>query len=52
MNTFRVAFLMERLAPPSGGITGSFDATYLAGLKKIVSYITSKGGYAIIDPHK
>ncbi|KAG8769652.1 hypothetical protein FRC12_004829 [Ceratobasidium sp. 428] len=51
MNTFRIAFTMERISPPAGGLTGSFDATYLAGLKKIVSYITSKGGYAILDPH-
>ena len=42
---------MERLSPLSQGLTGTFDATYLAGLKSIVSYVTSKGGYAIIDPH-
>ncbi|QRV95710.1 Cellulase (glycosyl hydrolase family 5 protein) [Ceratobasidium sp. AG-Ba] len=51
MNTFRIPFLMERLAPPSGGISGSFDQTYLAGLTSIVNYITNKGGYAVIDPH-
>ncbi|PVF96642.1 putative cellulase precursor [Serendipita vermifera] len=51
MNTFRVAFLMERLSPPANGLTGAFDSTYLSGLKTIVSYITNKGGYAIIDPH-
>ncbi|KAI5776409.1 glycoside hydrolase superfamily [Geopyxis carbonaria] len=50
-NTFRVAFLMERLSPPSSGLTGSFDATYLADFKKIASYITGKGGYVIGDPH-
>ncbi|KAG8790989.1 hypothetical protein FRC12_010425 [Ceratobasidium sp. 428] len=51
MNTFRIAFTMERISPPAGGLTGAFDATYLAGLKKIVSYVTSKGGYAVLDPH-
>ncbi|PVF96643.1 putative cellulase precursor [Serendipita vermifera] len=51
MKTFRIAFLMERLSPPSSGLTGSFDSTYLNGLKTIVNYVTSKGGYAILDPH-
>ncbi|KAG9057832.1 hypothetical protein FS842_003594 [Serendipita sp. 407] len=51
MNTFRIAFLMERLSPPSQGLTGSFDTTYLNGLKTIVNYVTNKGGYAVIEPH-
>ncbi|VDC04762.1 unnamed protein product [Peniophora sp. CBMAI 1063] len=51
MNTFRIPFLLERLAPPATGITGPFDQTYLSGLKTIVNYITSKGAYALIDPH-
>jgi endoglucanase len=51
MNTFRIAFLMERMAPPAQGLTGTLDATYLQGLKTIVSYVTGKGGYAILDPH-
>jgi len=50
-NTFRIPFLLERLAPPATGITGTFDPTYLSGLKTIVSYITGKGGFALIDPH-
>lgn len=50
-NTFRIAFLMERIAPPASGLTGAFDATYLAALKNIATYITGKGGYAILDPH-
>ncbi|KAG9019908.1 hypothetical protein FRB90_000039 [Tulasnella sp. 427] len=50
-NTFRVPFLVERLSPPANGLTGAFDSTYLNGLKTIVSYITGKGAYAIIDPH-
>jgi aryl-phospho-beta-D-glucosidase BglC (GH1 family) len=51
MNTFRIAFMMERISPLSSGLTGSFDSTYLNGLKTIVSYVTGKGGYAVLDPH-
>jgi len=51
MNTFRVPFKVERLSPLNQGITGSFDQTYLNGLKTIVNYITNKGAYAILDPH-
>ncbi|KAG9004811.1 hypothetical protein FRB94_002060 [Tulasnella sp. JGI-2019a] len=50
-NTFRVTFLMERMSPPATGLTGPFNATYLAGLTTIVDYITGKGAYALIDPH-
>ncbi|KAH8668055.1 glycoside hydrolase superfamily [Tricladium varicosporioides] len=49
MNAFRIPFLMERLA--RGTMTSALDATYLASLKTVVSYITDKGGYAIVDPH-
>lgn len=42
---------MERLSPPSNGLTGDFDSTYLSGLQSIVSYVTSQGAYAAIDPH-
>ncbi len=49
-NTFRIPFLMERVSPPStGGLTGPFNSTYLDGLKQTVSYITGKGGFAIVD---
>ncbi|KAH7103994.1 endoglucanase [Auriculariales sp. MPI-PUGE-AT-0066] len=51
MNTFRVAFLMERVSPPATGLTGAFNATYLQALKDTVNYITNKGSYAILDPH-
>ena len=51
MNTFRVPFLMERLSPIASGLTGAFNQTYLSGLQTIVSYITGKGGYVLIDPH-
>ncbi|CAG8952922.1 hypothetical protein HYFRA_00007636 [Hymenoscyphus fraxineus] len=49
MTTFRIPFLMERLAQNS--MTSGLDATYLADLQKVVSYITGRGGYAVLDPH-
>ncbi|CAE6421765.1 unnamed protein product [Rhizoctonia solani] len=51
MNTFRVAFTMERISPPSTGLTGPFDQTYLGDLKTTVNYITGKGAFAVLDPH-
>lgn len=42
---------MERISPPSTGLTGNFDQAYLNGLKNNVNYITLKGGYAVLDPH-
>jgi len=50
-NTFRVTFLMERISPPANGLTGAFDPTYLAALVSIITYITGKGAYALVDPH-
>ncbi|KGO46766.1 Glycoside hydrolase, superfamily [Penicillium expansum] len=49
MNIFRVPFLMERLV--QNGIAGSLDATYLAGLKSTVKFVTDSGAYVVIDPH-
>ncbi|CAI7622283.1 unnamed protein product [Penicillium palitans] len=49
MNIFRIPFAMERLIP--GSLTSNADATYLASLKSTVNYITSNGGYAVVDPH-
>ncbi|KAG8939599.1 hypothetical protein FRC00_013734, partial [Tulasnella sp. 408] len=48
-NTFRVAFMVERLTP--GSLTASYDSAYMASLKSTVSYITGKGAYAVLDPH-
>ncbi|KAG8939620.1 hypothetical protein FRC00_013712, partial [Tulasnella sp. 408] len=48
-NTFRVAFMVERLTP--GSLTSSYDSAYMASLKSTVSYITNKGAYAVLDPH-
>ncbi|KAG5637147.1 hypothetical protein H0H81_005631 [Sphagnurus paluster] len=39
-NTFRVAFQQERISPPSNGLTGTFDATYLAALKTVSNILT------------
>ncbi|KAJ7274333.1 endoglucanase [Mycena haematopus] len=50
-NFFRVPFLMERMVPPAGGITGPFNAAYLANYTATINYITGKGAYAALDPH-
>lgn len=41
--------MMERIIPSS--MTGAVNQTYAQGLQTYVDYITSKGAYAIIDPH-
>ncbi|KAF2788105.1 glycoside hydrolase family 5 protein [Melanomma pulvis-pyrius CBS 109.77] len=48
MNMFRLNFLMERLTPT---LTGSLDKAYLGNLTEQINYITSKGAYAMIQPH-
>lgn len=50
-NTFRIGFSMERVSPLATGLGGPFNATYLDGLKTAVTYVTSRGGYAVLDPH-
>ena len=40
---------MERIIPTS--MTGTVNQTYAQGLQTYVNYITSKGAYAIVDPH-
>lgn len=49
VNMFRLNFLMERVTP--GSLTGSFDPLYLGNLTAQVNYITSKGAYAMVQPH-
>ncbi|KEY73803.1 hypothetical protein S7711_03103 [Stachybotrys chartarum IBT 7711] len=49
MNTFRISFAMERLSP--NGLTGAFDAGYLANLTRTINYVTGRGVYAVLDPH-
>ncbi|GAB7329294.1 hypothetical protein MBLNU13_g01095t3 [Cladosporium sp. NU13] len=48
-NTFRINFYMERLIPNS--MTGSPDPGYLRNLTEQVNYVTSRGAYAMIQPH-
>ncbi|KAG7287158.1 hypothetical protein NEMBOFW57_006663 [Staphylotrichum longicolle] len=48
-NSFRIAFSMERLAV--GQVTAPLDAGYLKNLTDTVNYITSRGAWAIIEPH-
>ena len=40
---------MERLAP--SGISAALGPAYLANLTATVNHITSKGAYAVLDPH-
>lgn len=40
---------MERLVPTQ--LTNPADANYLKNLTATVNYITSNGGYAILDPY-
>lgn len=49
MNIFRIPFLMERLVPNK--MTEPPNSTYLADLKKAVTFVTESGAYAIVDPH-
>ncbi|KAK4445890.1 glycoside hydrolase superfamily [Podospora aff. communis PSN243] len=48
-NTHRIAFMMERLVPNK--LDGPLDAAYSRSLQETVQYVTSKGGYAVLDPH-
>lgn len=45
---FRIPFLWERMQPT---LQQPLDATELGRLEDLVSYATSKGAYALIDPH-
>ncbi|KAF1960039.1 endoglucanase precursor [Byssothecium circinans] len=49
VNMFRLNFLMERLTPNK--LTAPLDKLYLGNLTEQVNYITSKGAYAMIQPH-
>lgn len=48
-NIFRLPFLMERMIPTE--LTGSLNEAYYTNYTVIVDYITSNGGWAIVDPH-
>ncbi|TVY80272.1 putative endo-beta-1,4-glucanase B [Lachnellula suecica] len=49
LNMFRVPILMERIIPTS--MTGTTNMTYQTPMVSYINYITSKGAYAIVDPH-
>lgn len=49
MNMFRLNFAMERLIPNS--LNGTLDPNYFGNLTDNINYITSKGAYAMIQPH-
>ena len=48
MNIFRLPFLWERLQNDQ---SGPFNQDELTRIKDFVSYVTSKQGYVILDPH-
>ncbi|KAF4630304.1 hypothetical protein G7Y89_g7831 [Cudoniella acicularis] len=50
LNAFRVPIMMERIIPTSMTST-TLNATYESGMTTYINYITSKGAYAILDPH-
>lgn len=49
-NIFRVPFVMERMLSTES-LTAPLDTAYLANYTGTIDYITSAGGYAIVDPH-
>lgn len=52
LNLFRIAFLLERMAPPATGLGKTFNETHFDYFKRAVDYVTvTKGAYAILDPH-
>ena len=40
---------MERMVP--GTLTGRLDSTYSSQYAATINYITSKGAFAVVDPH-
>ena len=51
INTFRVAFLLERMCPLAYGLGARFNETYFAEFNTAIQAITSSKSYAILDPH-
>lgn len=52
INTFRVAFLLERMCPISYGLGKKFNETHFQLYQEAINYITiTKGANAILDPH-
>lgn len=53
INTFRVAFLLERMCPLEYGLGRGFNETYFKYYKQAINAITNGGGYAILGmPHR
>ena len=48
-NIFRICFAMERMAV--GSLTADLDPYYLGNISNVATYITGKGGYAVLDAH-
>lgn len=48
-NVFRIPFLLERMA--RGSITATLDSGYLKNLTDVVTHITGKGKFAVLDAH-
>lgn len=48
-NIFRIPFLLERMA--RGSITAQLDSGYLKNLTDVVTHITGKGKFAVLDAH-
>lgn len=51
INTFRVAFLLERMCPLAYGLGKKFNETYFGYFDDAIQAITAKKAYAILDPH-
>ncbi|KAF4635569.1 hypothetical protein G7Y89_g2508 [Cudoniella acicularis] len=52
VNLFRVAFLLERMCPPTTGLGAKFNQTHFDLYADAINYITkTKGAYVILDPH-
>jgi len=51
INTFRVAFLLERMCPLAYGLGRRFNETYFNEFNAAIRAITDAGAYAILDPH-
>ncbi|KAK6347425.1 hypothetical protein TWF718_005266 [Orbilia javanica] len=52
INLFRIAFLLERICPPSVGLGKVFNETYFDLFYDAVQYVTvRKRRYALLDPH-
>ncbi|EFQ31119.1 cellulase [Colletotrichum graminicola] len=51
LNTFRIGTMMERITPDK--LTNKINEDYFSGVEdaRVINDVTSKGSYAIFDPH-